>query len=405
MAYGDGPQFRRPAQRNSPWSIAGPLIILLFAVAMLAYFVGGWGRQSPVNDANAAPRPVAARGDLAEDEKSTIGLFKLASPSVVYITTVAVRRDMFPLDLRDVQQGTGSGFVWDTEGHVVTNYHVIRTGSVAKVTLHDGSSINARLTGAAPDYDLAVLKIDLAADKLRPIPLGTSKDLQVGQKAFAIGDPFGLDYTLTTGVVSALDREILSVSGQPISGVIQTDAAVNPGNSGGPLLDSAGRLIGVNTAIISPSGAYAGIGFAIPVDMVNQVVPQLIAKGRAQLQRADLGITFATPQLADRFGVRNGLLAFRVRTGSAADEAGIRSTRQNEDGDWIAGDVVTAIDGQAVRTKEDVERIIGKHRPGDEVTVTLRRGGQQQDVKVTLQAAASRQVRATGDGLQPGQVG
>jgi S1-C subfamily serine protease len=404
MAYGDGPQFGRPVRRTSPWSIAGPLIILLFAVAMLAYFVGGWGRHGSANDVNAVPRQVTARGDLAEDEKSTIDLFKLASPSVVYITTLAVRRDAF-MDLREVPQGTGSGFVWDTEGHIVTNYHVIRGGSAAKVTLFDGNSYDARPTGAAPDYDLAVLKIDLPADKLHPLPVGTSKDLQVGQKAFAIGDPFGLDYTLTTGVVSALDREIQSVSGQPISGVIQTDAAINPGNSGGPLLDSAGRLIGVNTAIYSPSGTYAGIGFAIPVDMVNQVVPQLIAKGRAQIQRADLGLSFANAQVGRRLNVRNGLLVLQVRPGSAADEAGILPTRRNDEGDWVLGDIVTAIDGQQVRSKEDVERIIGKHRPGDQVTVTIRRGDKQEDLSVTLQAASSKQVRRIVGPRRPRTVG
>jgi S1-C subfamily serine protease len=393
MEYGDGPQFGRPVRRTSPWSIAGPLIILLFAVAMLSYFVGGWGRHGSANDLNAVPREVTARGNLAEDEKSTIDLFKMASPSVVYITTLAVRRDAFSLDLREVPQGTGSGFIWDTEGHIVTNYHVIRGGSAAKVTLFDGNSIDARPTGSAPDYDLAVLKIDLPADKLRPIPIGTSKDLQVGQKAFAIGDPFGLDYTLTTGVVSALDREIQSASGQPISGVIQTDAAINPGNSGGPLLDSAGRLIGVNTAIFSPSGAYAGIGFAIPVDMVNQVVPQLIAKGRARIQRADLGVSFAMSQTALRIGVRSGVLVLQVRPGSAADQAGILPTRKSDEGDWVLGDIVTAIDGQAVNSKEDIERIIGKHRPGDQVTVTVRRGDKKENLSVTLQAASSKQVR------------
>ncbi|HEY1376174.1 MAG TPA: trypsin-like peptidase domain-containing protein [Gemmataceae bacterium] len=393
MAYADEPHYARPGDpqagtpRSSPWSFIGPLLVLLAAVVLVAYFVGGWGRRGSVNDPNAAPRPVTARGDLAGDEKATIDLFKEASPSVVYITTLAVQRDRFTLDLHEIPQGTGSGFVWDQEGHIVTNYHVIKGAGAAKVTLFDGNSYPARLTGAAPDYDLAVLKIDVAADKLRPIPLGRSSDLQVGQKTFAIGDPFGLDYTLTTGVVSALGREIKSESNRPISGVIQTDAAINPGNSGGPLLDSAGRLIGVNTAIISPSGGYAGIGFAIPVDMVNQVVPQLIAKGTARVAKASLGVTLVRDEQARRLGVRNGALIYDVKPGSGAADAGLKPTRRNEDGDVVLGDVIVAIDGQAVRSSTDVEKIVGKHQPDETVTVTVRREGQQQDVTVTLQGA------------------
>ncbi len=383
MSSADEPRFVRPAPRSSPWPVVGLLVLLLLVVAGLAYFVGGWGR-GPVNDPNAVPRPIVARGDLAEDEKATIELFKAASPSVVYITTLAVQRDRFTLDLREIPRGTGSGFIWDAEGHVVTNYHVLQNANAAKVTLNDGSSHDARLTGAAADNDLAVLKIDVAPDKLRPIPIGKSSDLQVGQKAFAIGDPFGLDYTLTTGVISALGREIKSVTEQPISGVIQTDAAINPGNSGGPLLDSAGRLIGVNTAIYSPSGAYAGIGFAIPVDMVNEVVPQLIAKGTAHVARADLGVTLAEPQQTNR-RVRNGLLVLDVKPDSGAADAGIRPTRRDLDGTIILGDVIVAIDGQPVRTKADVTRIVGKHQPGDTVTLTIRRGDETQKVPVTLQ--------------------
>jgi S1-C subfamily serine protease len=383
MAYADEPHYHRPTPRSSPWSIAGLLLLLLVVVAGLAYFVGGWG-HGPANDPNAEPRAVTPRGNLAEDEQATISIFKKMSPSVVYITTLNVARDRFTLDLHQIPRGTGSGFIWDKEGHVVTNYHVIQGANAAKVTLFDGSTVDARLTGAAPDYDIAVLKIDVAANKLHPIEVGSSGDLQVGQKVFAIGDPFGLDYTLTTGVVSALGREIKSVTEQPISGVIQTDAAINPGNSGGPLLDSAGRLIGVNTAIFSPSGAYAGIGFAIPVDMVNQVVTQLIRKGSARLARADLGVTFVPEQYARQLGVPNGLLILKVKAGSGAEEAGLRPTRKDEDGNIINGDVVVAIDGQAVRRKEDVEKAIGKHQPGDEVKLTIRRQDQQQDVPVKL---------------------
>jgi S1-C subfamily serine protease len=363
---------------------------LLLIVAGLAFIVSGWGHHGSVNDPNAAPRAITARGDLAADEKATIELFKEASPSVVYITTLAVARGggVFSLGA-EVPKGTGSGFVWDDSGRVVTNYHVLQDANAAKVTLHDGSSYDARLVGAAADYDLAVLKIDAPASKLHPIQVGQSKTLQVGQKVFAIGDPFGLDYTLTTGVVSALDREIKSVSGQPIGGVIQTDAAINPGNSGGPLLDSAGLLIGVNTAIYSPSGAYAGIGFAIPVDMVNQVVPQLIAKGEARLPRAALGVTFVRPQAArSRLHVTDGLVILDVKTGTAAEEAGLRPTQQNDDGTISVGDILLAIDGQKIHAQDDVQRIIGKHQPGDKVSLTIRRDGKQQDVQATLRQAS-----------------
>ncbi|HTS03462.1 MAG TPA: trypsin-like peptidase domain-containing protein, partial [Thermoanaerobaculia bacterium] len=213
--------------------------------------------------AAAAPRPVTARGDLASDEKATIELFQRCSPSVVYITTLA-RRPVNFFEMTEVAQGTGSGFVWDRQGHIVTNFHVIENSDSLVVTLADQSNWKATLVGAEPDKDLAVLRIGAPEAKLPPILVGTSHDLKVGQKVFAIGNPFGLDETLTTGIVSALGRTIESVTGRKIQDVVQTDAAINPGNSGGPLLDSAGRLIGVNTQIASPSGASAGIGFAVP---------------------------------------------------------------------------------------------------------------------------------------------
>lgn len=258
-------------------SYSWPLLLLLGVGAVLVWrlaprLTGYW------TDSAVVPREVMLRGDLFEDEKRTIDLFKRSSPSAVHITTVGRPSSRNP---RQIPHGTGSGFIWDREGRVVTNYHVIRGAASAQVTLSDGSDWQARLVGGFPDKDLAVLVIDAPRDRLRPIPIGTSHDLQVGQKVFAIGNPFGLDRTLTTGIISALGREIESVTDQTIRDVIQTDAAINPGNSGGPLLDSAGRLIGVNTAIQSPSGASAGIGFAIPVDEVNRVVPQLIQQGKA----------------------------------------------------------------------------------------------------------------------------
>src|SRR5690606_24114039 len=256
--------------------------LLLLVAGALAFTLWQRGQQAKEPPPPAEPRLVAARGDLASEEKTTIELFQRTSPSVVHVTNLKVRRSGWSMNVMEIPQGTGSGFLWDTSGHVVTNYHVVRGSDLAEVTLSDGTRWRAALVGVEPDKDLAVLRIDAPAEKLRGIAIGVSKDLQVGQKVFAIGNPFGLDQTLTTGIISGLDREIKSISGRPIQGVIQTDAAINPGNSGGPLLDSAGRVIGVNTAIYSPSGAYAGVGFAVPIDTVNRIVPQLIENGKYQ---------------------------------------------------------------------------------------------------------------------------
>ena len=237
---------RTPSKRSIP-------LYVWFVLAVGFWLIYETFRPS-LHDPDATQRVVTARGDLAADEQATIELFRNASPSVVYITSIAVRRNLFSLNLYEIPQGTGSGMIWDQQGRIVTNYHVISDANRIEVTLADHSTWKGVLVGAAPDRDLAVLQISAPAAKLRPITIGESDGLQVGQKVFAIGNPFGLDQTLTTGIVSALNREITAVTGRTIQGVIQTDAAINPGNSGGPLLDSAGRLIGVNTAIYSPSG-------------------------------------------------------------------------------------------------------------------------------------------------------
>jgi S1-C subfamily serine protease len=269
--------------------------------------------QPALHDPEAVSRPVTARGDLAGDEQNTIDIFRSAAPSVVYITSIAVRRNLFSLNVYEIPQGTGSGFIWDRQGRIVTNFHVISDASRLEVTLADRSTWKAALVGAAPDRDLAVLQITAPASKLQPIAVGESTNLLVGQKVFAIGNPFGLDQTLTTGVVSALGREITAVTGRTIHDVIQTDAAINPGNSGGPLLDSAGRLIGVNTAIYSPSGASSGIGFAVPVGEVNRVVPQIISKGK--VLRPGLGVTLANRSLTRDLGLE-GVLVLKVLPGT-----------------------------------------------------------------------------------------
>jgi len=326
---------------------------------------------------------VAARGDLAADEKATIDLFRQSSPSVVFITSLARGRTGL-FRVAEIPRGEGSGFVWDGEGHVVTNFHVIQDASSARVTLSDGSTWPASFVGAAPDRDLAVLRIFPKEKTLRPILVGTSKDLLVGQKVFAIGNPFGLDQSLSTGVVSALGRSIESVTGRQIEGVIQTDAAINPGNSGGPLLDSAGRLIGVNTAIASTSGSSAGIGFAVPVDTVNEIVPQLIQHGR--VIRPQLGVTLADDAVAARLGVE-GALVLSVAPGTGAAEAGLRGTTRTEDGALLLGDVVTRAGGKEVRSADDLIGVLETRRPGEALPLELLRDGTVLRVDVTLSAA------------------
>jgi len=321
---------------------------LITILAVTGILVGWCGTQVIQRSAVAHPRPVDPRGPLLEWEKATIQRFKDAQPSVVYITTMTtVQRDWFGFDLEQVPAGSGSGFIWDSDGHIVTNYHVIQRAEDVLATLHDRSQHHATLVGLAPEKDLAVLKINNPPSSLRPIPIGTSHDLQVGQSVIAIGNPFGFDQTLTTGVISALDREIQSPPsrqdprGRSIMGVIQTDAAINPGNSGGPLIDSAGRLIGVNTQIASSSRSSAGIGFAIPVDTVNKFVPQLISRGRAALP--DLGFEAIPERYNRRLGIKEGQIAvLSVRSGGPADKAGLRPANRRT---GELGDIIISING------------------------------------------------------------
>ncbi len=327
-------------------------------------------------------RAPAPRGPLWSEETAAIELFKKATDSVVYITNLAVGRDEYFFDVQEYSQGTGSGFIWDEEGRIVTNFHVIAGADAAEVTLADHTTWKARLVGAAPDKDLAVLQIEAPAAKLKALPLGTSRDLQVGQMVFAIGNPFGLDQTLTTGVISALGRTIQSMTRRPISGVIQTDAAINPGNSGGPLLDSAGRLIGVNAAIYSPSGANSGIGFAVPVDAVAAIVPQLIRHGK--LVRPGFGISIAEDALARRAGLE-GVLVLEVARRGAAALAGLRPTRRDRYGRILLGDLIVAVDGRPVRDSQDLYKSIEDRQVGQSVTLTVQRDGAAKEFRVRLQ--------------------
>jgi S1-C subfamily serine protease len=374
-------------KRSSIWIRLFWLALIVVAVFYLWREVPWIGRLFQSEKA-AAPRTVAARGDLAADEKATIELFEKARESVVFITTSQQVRDFWTRNVFTVPRGTGSGFIWDEKGHVVTNFHVVAGASEARVRLADGRDYRAALVGASRSHDLAVLLIGVGFEAPAPVPLGTSHDLKVGQKVFAIGNPFGLDWTLTTGIVSALDRSLAEENGAIIEHLIQTDAAINPGNSGGPLLDSAGRLIGINTAIYSPSGASAGIGFAVPVDMVNRVVPELIARGkyiRPSLGiEADDGINrVARTQL----GIE-GVLILKVTPGSAAATAGLQGARRTADGGLIPGDIITAVEGKAVDSVGKLYARLDDFKVGDTVRLTVSREGRTREVTVTLQAGS-----------------
>jgi S1-C subfamily serine protease len=371
------------------WLVA---ILLIAFVALYLKLAGFWPHS--LLDAGAAPREITPRGDLADDEKSTIAIFKAVNGSVVHITTSAVVKD-FRFNPVEVPRGSGSGFVWDSKGYIVTNYHVIREalpnrrhGGIIHVSLPNvATSYSAELVGTSSSTDLAVLKITAPPGDLKPIPIGESDNLQIGQKVFAIGSPFSLNQSFTTGIVSGLGREIQSPGGQTIKDVIQVNAAINPGNSGGPLLDSAGRLIGVTTAIATDTGQFSGLGFAIPVDMVNSVVPRLIQSGSEEppslwlsLFRDDL-----TSELRKNGYLKEqGALVADVWPGGGAEDAGIVPTRPTDDGSFVLGDLIVAIDGKPITEAKMVASIVGQKKSGDKVVLTVVRGGARRDVSVAL---------------------
>lgn len=352
-----------------------------FLLLALALMVAGIAWQ--LFPANAAgPRQVRARGSLTEEETSTIGIFERTSPAVVFITTRQQVINPWTRNVRSIPKGTGSGFIWDEAGHVVTNHHVIADSSDAKVRLNDGRSYDATLVGSSPSHDLAVLRIRVPFNRPPPVPIGTSGDLKVGQKVLAIGNPFGLDYTLTSGLVSALDRSLSEENGATIDHLIQTDAAINPGNSGGPLLDSAGRLIGINTAIYSPSGAYAGIGFAVPVDTVNRVVPEIIAKGR--YVRPSLGIVIDEDanRLMNKELRMAGVWVLGVERNSLATRIGLQPAHVDDQGNVVAGDMIQAIGGKPVKSVGELLSRLDDFRTGDRTRLTIWREGHEQTFDV-----------------------
>jgi S1-C subfamily serine protease len=371
----------RPHPVAAVWPFLAMLLVMALLLGGLVYWF--WPHHQA---AQAQSRPVSPGGNLSELEKSTIDLFNAAAPSVVHVTNLAVTRTSLGASVQRVERGLGSGFVWDQQGHVVTNYHVVEGANAIQVVFRDGTSYDSTDIKTYPDKDIAVVTINAPSSKLVPIPIGESSKLQVGQSAFAIGNPYGLDHTLTTGIVSALGREITSPNKRVIRGVIQTSAAINPGNSGGPLLDSSGRLIGMNTSILSESGAFGGIGFAIPVDEVNRVVPQLINHG--QVVRPRLGVQFLEEQQARQLGVKEGVMVLRVTPDGPAAAAGFRGAQVDEEGRVTLGDVIVAIDNKPIKTSDDLYNVLERYKPGDTVTVTYLRNGKKQEAKVTLQVTA-----------------
>ena len=325
----------------------------------------------------AAPRPVTPRGPLLPQEQQVVSLFEAAAPSVAYITTEVVQMNGWMLR-PEVSQGAGSGFVWDSAGHVVTNHHVVEDARRVFVQLDAGSPIEATLVGRSPEYDLAVVRLSRVPPGLKPIPLGSSRDLRIGQTVYAIGNPFGLQRTLTQGLISALDRELPTTETREVAGVVQTDAAINPGNSGGPLLDSAGRLIGVNSAIRSASGSSAGIGFAIPADLVNRVVPALISRGRAPLP--GIGISAVRPELAARAGF-SGVVVHEVLRGSPAAEAGLRGLDRRT---GEVGDVIVAVNGRRVETLSAFVAELDRAGIDSTAELTVQRGERERRVRVRV---------------------
>jgi S1-C subfamily serine protease len=359
------------------------ILIILVIVWIVADFLGI--KPSRFMQPKVGMRPVTQPiGDLGADERANMAVFEQASPSVVYITNKRFQRDFFSFNVMEIPQGTGSGFLWDDKGHIVTNFHVIYEADEIEVKMQNGKSYDASIVGADPDHDLAVLQINAMNLNIPPLMIGSSNDLRVGQKVLAIGNPFGLDSTLTTGIISALGRTIQSMTKRYIHDVIQTDAAINPGNSGGPLLDSFGRLIGVNTAIIGPSGTNSGVGFAVPVDTVNRVATKLINYGK--VGRPGFGISLIPAEyIMARLGIE-GVGIFEVYKGSSAREAGLRGIKRLPNGRVEWGDIIIECDGSPVRKSSDLIKILDKHEVGDEVDIVIIRSGVEKSVRIAIQS-------------------
>jgi S1-C subfamily serine protease len=348
------------------------LATLLTALLVL----GGAALYSTYNPhAQSMARSVQPRGPLGDVERTAVAIFDRVAPSVVQ---VAARSAANPLEEEGSGGGSGTGFIWDDAGHVVTNNHVVQAARAVAVRFASGEVVAGEVVGLAPNYDLAVLRLRNARRLPPPVALGSSSDVKVGQAAFAIGNPFGLDQSLTSGIISALKRRLPTSGGREIANVIQTDAAINPGNSGGPLLDSEGRLIGVTTAIISPSGSIAGIGFAVPADVVNRVVPQLIRDGR--VPTPGIGIVAAGEAVATRMQVE-GVIVVRAAPGSPAERAGLRGI---DPASGTIGDVIVEANGKPVRRLSDLTDEIEQTGVGKQVRLSVQRGTQRLSIDADI---------------------
>lgn len=351
---------------------AGLLIVMVLSITAMNAFADKGGSINAMS-------PTAST--LEPEEEKRIAIFEKVSPSVVFIKNSSLQWDIFSLDVYEIPTGAGSGFVWDKQGHIITNFHVVYNSDRIEVVFSNRKSYDAKVVGVSPDHDIAVLKINAPPGELAPILVGNSRDLKIGQKTMVIGNPFGLDHSLSTGVVSALGRSIHSMSGRRINNMIQTDAAINPGNSGGPLLNSSGKLIGVTAAIYSPSGAYAGVGFAIPVDTVKRIVPQLIAEGR--IRRLGIGVTLVPDPIRERIGI-SGALVLDVQQQSSADRSGLQGTRRNFLGSILLGDLIVSVDGKRVENNDDLIAVTEDRQAGDMLTIEFIRDDAKRSETVQL---------------------
>jgi len=355
---------------RKPWAVG---------IAMVVFACGPGSDAAPAQEGRIE-RPIPH--GLLETEKNTIEVFRRAAPSVVFITNSRQVRHFRGLNVTEIPQGSGSGFLWDERGHVVTNYHVIRGGDTFAVTFGDGVSYAGRVVGFDANKDIAVLHIRAPERTLVPLQRADSSKLVVGQKVLAIGNPFGLDHTLTTGVISAVGREIPSLAGTVIEDVIQTDASINPGNSGGPLLDSSGRLIGINTSIVGPAGQSAGIGFAVPSSTVARIVPQLIRFGK--VRQAGLGVRILPDYVAERWGVE-GVIVRDLSPGGAAQRAGLQPLRVDRWGSVTSFDLIVGIDGEPVGSYGDLYRELDGRKAGESLQVHVDRSGRRDTIDLVLQ--------------------
>jgi S1-C subfamily serine protease len=369
---------RALSSRILPWSI----VVVTLVVTCKPKAQPAQPRVQPIASASATPpSDPAAAATRIEDEKNTIAVFRACAPSTVFVTQTRIVEDYLAGTMQEVPAGSGSGFTWDDKGHIVTNYHVVDGAQSLTVTFHDQQTFEAKLVGAEPRKDIAVLEVQAPASLLVPIKVSKGTKLEVGQKTIAIGNPFGLDHTLTTGIVSALGRQVGGAGGVTIRDMIQTDAAINPGNSGGPLLDSAGQLIGMNTMIYSKTGSSAGIGFAVPVSTIARIVPQIIKTGRAE--QVGLGIVSDPNQkLERRYGIR-GVIVLSVAEGTPASKVGLRGLTRTRRG-LALGDIIVGVDDKRINDFDDLYTVLDQHKPNDVVKVVVQRGDATRTIEVPL---------------------